>query len=156
MVSLEELRSASIEEFFLAVIVTKIDWDDAHNVKIFTEDYPNGISAIKALQICIEEALVECGEEITEARKKEVEEDVKRTITTQLEKAYPVMLLKKGEIYIDLSEMNVLDTEVYQVRYLTPFAQYYKREDFDFEEDECGIYLNIELEPFFKFENEHM
>lgn len=148
--TLKEYREAKHEDFFLAIIVKEISWEDAADVVIYLPEYPNGITVAKALELSVEEALAESNEPITEENKKSVEEKVKKTISTHLQSWAPVILLKHGEGYIDLSEMKKLGAE-YEIKLLIPLGDYYEKDEYSFEEDEEGLYLDIDATPFNSF-----
>jgi len=86
----------------------------------------------------------------TEENMRSIEEEVKKTIGTQLEETNYVILLKTKEGYVDLSKMENLESE-YKVACLIPFKKYYGKNDYSFKEDENGPYLEIDMEPFKKF-----
>lgn len=148
--TMQDYRDARYEEFFLALVIRELDWEEAKDVVLNVPDYPDGITAIDALKISVEQALIENNEEPTEENKKRIEEDVKKSITTHLERWEYVILLKHGEQYIDLSEMNEMDSR-YKIRVIVPFKEYYSEDDYCFEEDEEGPYLSIEMDGFNKF-----
>lgn len=95
--TLEEYRKAKHEDFFLAIIAKTISWEAAHDIVVYLPEYPDGITVIKLLEIAVEQDLVENNEPATEEKKKRVEEEVKRTISTHLESWAPVILLKHCE-----------------------------------------------------------
>lgn len=150
MTTLEEYRQSKHEDFFLAIIVREISWEEATDVVIYLPEYPNGITVTKALELSVKEALAESNEPVTEENKKRVEEEVKKTISTQLESSAPVILLKHEEGYIDLSEMKELGEE-YDIKCLVPLGDYYEKAEYSFEEDDEGIYLDIDTDPFDAF-----
>ncbi len=90
---------------------------------------------------------MENNEPLTDENRKRIEDDVKQTITPNLEEWYPVILVKKDTAYIDLSQMKELESE-YKIICQIPFSEYYKECDYSFEEDEDGPYLEIDMEPF--------
>jgi len=153
--TLEEYRKAKHEDFFLAIIAKTISWEAAHEVVVFLPEYPNGITVAKLLEIAVEEALEEHNEPVTEENKKRIEEEVKSLISTQVESWDPVILLKQGEGYIDISEMVELAPE-YEIRCLIPFKEYYDEDEYSFEEDEDGeIYLAIDPGCFNDFVDDY-
>lgn len=148
--TLKDYRQTKHEDLFLAIIVKEIRWEDAADIVIYLPEYPNGITVAKALALSVKEALAEHNEPVTEENKKRVEEDVKKTISTQLESWAPVILLKHGEGYIDLSEMKELGAE-YEIKLLIPLGDYYEKNEYSFEQDEEGPYLDIDATPFNSF-----
>ena len=152
---LEDYRKAKHEDFFLAVIAKTISWDAAREVVVYLPEYPKGITVTRLLEIAVEQALAENNEPVTEENKKHVEEEVKQLISTQLESWAPVILLKRGEGYIDISEMIALAPE-YEIRCLVPFKEYYNENDYSFEEDEDGEpYLEIDSGHFNDFVDDY-
>jgi len=152
--TLEEYRKAKHEDFFLAVISKKIGWEQAHEVVVYLPQYPEGITVLELMETSVEIALAENKVPITEENKKIIEKEVKETFSTFLEEWYPVILLKYGESYIDLSEMKELGKE-YEIKCLVPMKEYYKEDEYSFEEDEGGIYINIEPYPFSCFATDY-
>lgn len=149
--TLEEYRSTKIENFFCAIIVRKMTWEEAKNATFTVEGYSESMTTIDMLKIAVEQALQENGEMLTEENKKRVEEDVKSKILPHLEAEYNVILLKRGETYIDLSEMKELNMEEYLIKALVPLARYCKEEDYGFDEDESGVYFEVRMELLEKF-----
>lgn len=145
--TLNDCRLLRYEDFFLAIIKKEMDWDEAEHVLLTIPDYSHKISAANLLKMAIDEALRENNEPLTEENKKRIEEDVKQTITPNLEEWYPVILVKHENGYIDLSQMQELDT-AYKIVCQIPLSKYYREGDYSFEEDEDGPYLNIDMEPF--------
>lgn len=153
--TLEDYRKAKHEDFFLAVIAKTINWDAASEVIAYLPEYPKGIAVTKLLEIAVEQALAENNEPVTAENKKRVEEEVKQLISTQLESWAPVILLKRGDGYIDISEMIKLTPE-YEIRCLVPFKEYYNEDDYSFEEDEDGNpYLEIDSYHFNNFVDDY-
>lgn len=149
--TLKELREARHEDFFLAVVSRELSWEEAENECLFTEEYPNGICVKDVLRICVEEALSDVHEQITEEKIKSIETDIKQTTTSHLEECFNTILLKNGEHYIDVSVMEELNSE-YKIKCLVSLDRYYNQGEYSFEEDEEGsTYLNLDLDPFDKF-----
>lgn len=155
MTTLEEYRQSKHEDFFLAIIVREISWEEATDVVIYLPEYPNGVTVAKALELSVKEALAESDEPVTEENINRVKEDVKKTISTQLESWAPVILLKHEEGYIDLSEMKELGEE-YEIKCIIPLADYYEETEYSFEENEDGIYLDIDNDPFISFVEDYV
>ena len=150
--TLNDYKMLRYENFFLAIIKREMNWEDAEHVFLTLPDYPDPITAIELLRIAVDETLIETNEPLTDENRKRVEEDVKQTITPNLEEWHPVILVKQDDGYIDLSQMQKLETS-YQIVCQIPFSKYYKECDYSFEEDETGPYLNIDMEPFNIFVN---
>ena len=148
--TLTEYKNSRYEDLFLAVLKKEIDWENADKIILNIPDIPFDFTALDALKNAVREALVENNEHLTEENQKRIEEEVKQTIGTNLEETNPVILLKTEEGYIDLSVMRKLDSE-YKVICLIPFKEYYGEDDYSFNEDENGPYLEIDMEPFEKF-----
>ena len=148
--TLQEYQEARHEDLFLAVVSRVLSWEEVKNVCLYIPDYPNGIIATDVLKISVEQALLENNEPVTEENVKNIEEEVKRTITTHLEECHETILLKYGNIYIDISQMAEFDPE-YEIKCLVPLAEYYSKEDYSFDEGEDGPYLSIDMEPFEEF-----
>lgn len=58
MTTLEEYRQSKHEDFFLAIIVREISWEEATDVVMYLPEYPNGITVTKALELSVKEALL--------------------------------------------------------------------------------------------------
>ena len=145
--TLDDCKKFRYENFFLAIIKREMNWGDAENVFLTIPDYPFPMTALDLLKMAVEDAIAEKNEPLTEENKKRIEEEVKQSITPQLEEWYPIILVKHAEGYIDLSEMKELES-VYKIVCQIPFSQYYKECDYSFKEDEDGPYLNIDMEQF--------
>lgn len=145
--TLNDYRMLRYEDFFLAIIKREMNWEDAEHVYLTIPDYPAEITAVELLRIAVDEALIENNEPLTDENRKRIEDDVKQTITPNLEEWYPVILVKKDTVYIDLSQMQELESE-YKIICQIPLSEYYKECDYSFEEDEDGPYLDIDMEPF--------
>lgn len=148
--TLAEYKNSRYEDLFLAVIKKEIDWENADKIILDIPDIPFVFTAHDALRTAVRDALVENNQKPTEENMRSIEEEVKQTIGTNLEETNPVILLKTEEGYIDLSVMKKLESE-YKVVCLIPFKKYYGENDYSFNEDEDGPYLEIDMEPFEKF-----
>ena len=148
--TLEELRKSRIEDLFLAVLAKDIGWDKAKFVRLKTPEYPNGITALDAMKISVWQAIIENNEPLTEEYKMRIENEVKQQISTSLEEIYYTILLKHGETYIDLVDMKEISEDM-KVKELVKFEEYFSKEEYSFEEDEDGPYLDIERKNFEKF-----
>lgn len=154
--TLEEYRATKKENLFLAIIKKNLNWEEAGDKTIFLEEFPEGISISDLLKFAAEGAIMESGEELTEERRQEVENEVKQTIMPCLEELTPVILLKVDEEeYIDLSTMEKFDSKEYEVKVKIPISQYFEDEDFSFEEDDEGIYFSVDTEKFDSFTKDY-
>ena len=152
--TLNDYRKLRYEDFFLAIIKREINWKDAEHV-FFTNPYSSEqVTAIDLLRIAVNTILIKNNEPLTEENRKKIEDDVKQTITSTLEEWYPVILVKQEDGYIDLSQMQKLET-TYNIVCQIPFSEYYKECDYSFKEDENGPYLDIDMEPFELFVREY-
>ena len=151
--TLNDYRMLRYEDFFLAIIKREMNWKDAEHVFFTLPDSPEQITAIDLLRMAVDEALIENNKPLTDENRKRIEDDVKQTITPNLEEWYPVILVKQDDGYIDLSQMQKLETS-YKIVCQIPFSRYYKECDYSFEEDEDGPYLDIDMEPFELFTKE--
>lgn len=148
--TLNEYRMLRYEDFSLAIIKREMNWDDAAHVWLTIPNHPFQITALDLLKMAVDEAIMENNEPLTEENRKKIEEEVKQTITPNLEEWYPVILVKHEDGYLDLSQMGNLEN-CYKIVCQVPFSQYYNESDYSFEEDEDGPYLNIDMEPFNAF-----
>lgn len=148
--TLHEYRMLRYEDFSLGIVKREMDWKDAENVRLTLPNFPSELTALDLLKIAVDEALIENNEPLTEENRKKIEEEVKQTITPNLEEWRPVILVKHENGYIDLSEMGEL-APAYKVICEIPFSRYYNENDYSFEEDEDGPYLSIDMEPFNAF-----
>lgn len=148
--TLAEYKNSRYEDLFLAVIKKEIDWENADKVVLKIPELPFEITARDALRNAVRDAIVENNQSPTEENMRSIEEEVKKTIGTQLEETNPVILLKTKEGYIDLSKMENLESD-YKVACLIPFKEYYGENDYSFKEDENGPYLEIDTEPLEEF-----
>lgn len=144
MVTLEELRKTSFDDFFLAIVVRSLDWDEAENLQVFLAEYPEGITIGQLLTVCVEEALKESNDEITDERLAKVTEDVKSRIKPMLDEWYPLVLIKKGDNYIDLSSMEETLDPQFKIRVIVPLRNYCNEEDYCFEEEDGKVCFFIE------------
>lgn len=152
--TLNDYRMLRYEDFFLAIIKKEMNWKEAEHVFLTLPGYPDKITAIDLLRMAVDEVLMENKEPLTDENRKRIEYDVKQTISPNLEEVYPVILVKQEDGYIDLSQMQKLQSE-FKIVCLIPFSKYYKEDDYSFEEDEDGPYLNIDMEPFDRFTKEY-
>lgn len=152
--TLNDYKSLRSEVLFLAIIKREMNWQDAEKVFFSHPDFKEQITAHDLLEIAVKEALIENNEPITDEKKKEIEEEVKQTIASNLEEWYPVILVKQEDGYIDLSKMKKLETS-YKITCQIPLSKYYKECDYSFEEDEDGPYLNIDMEPLEQFSKDY-
>ena len=152
--TLNDFKKTRKEDLFLAVIKREMNWKDAEKVFFTLPGYSNPVSAQKILEIAVEEALFECKESVTPENRKKIEEEVKQSITPNLEEWYPVILAKYENGYLDLSKMEELDS-TFQIVCQIPINEYYKELEYSFEEDQNGPYLNIDMEPFNDFTKDY-
>lgn len=152
--TLNDYRMLRYEDFFLAIIKREMNWENAEHAFFTLPGSTEQITAIDFLRIAVDEALIENNEPLTDENRKRVEDEVKQAITPNLEEWYPVILVKQENGYIDLSQMQKLDSS-YTIVYQIPFSRYYKECDYSFEEDEDGPYLNIDMKPFELFTKEY-
>ncbi len=152
--TLNDYKMLRYEDFFLAIIKRKINWKEAEHIFLTIPEYPYKITALDLLKMAIDETLIENNELLTEENRKRIEDDVKQTISTNLEEWYPVILVKYGNGYLDLSQMQELESS-YKIICQIPLSQYYKEEEYSFEKDKDGPYLNIDMQPFNVFTQDY-
>lgn len=152
--TLNDYKMLRYEDFFLAIIQREINWKEAEHIFLTIPEYPYKITALDLLKTAIDEALIENNELLTEENRKRIEEDVKQSISQNLEEWYPVILVKYGNGYLDLSQMQELESS-YKIICQIPLSQYYKEEEYSFEEDKDGPYLNIDMQPFNVFTQDY-
>lgn len=150
--TLKELRNVKHENLFFAVVSRVLSWEEAKGVYIYLPGYPDGITAEEALNISIQEALSEDKKPVTKESIKRLEEKIKKKINSNLVETFETIVwLKDKECYIDLTDMTEIEAAKYEIS-LYPIGEYYKEDDYSFEEDAEGkTYLNMDLEPFNKF-----
>lgn len=152
--TLNDYKMLRYEDFFLAIIQREINWKEAEHIFLTIPEYPYKITALDLLKTAIDEALIENNELLTEENRKRIEEDVKQSISPNLEEWYPVILVKYGNGYLDLSQMQELESS-YKIICQIPLIQYYKEEEYSFEEDKDGPYLNIDMQSFNVFTQDY-
>ena len=144
MVTLEELQKTSFDDFFLAIVARSLNWDEAKDLQVFLDEYPEGITIKQLLKVYVEEALQEKNDEITDEMQAKVTEDVKSRIKPMLEEWYPLVLIKKGDNYINLSSMEETLDSKFKIKVIVPLRNYCREEDYCFEEEDGKVYFFIE------------
>ena len=154
MISIEDVRKAKITDLYFAQIKKRLTWEEAENVKVYSDEYPNAKTPGDLLRIAVRNVLSRQRVEVTEQKIRECEEDVKKAILSGLEETQHTILLKKGDEYFDLATMQMLEEE-YEVVELTPFCMHGSESDYSFENTEKGLIFNLEEGVFEKYLNDH-
>ena len=149
--TLNEYRKLRHEDFYLAVVKRKLDWEDAEHVFVTIPELNVRVTVVELLRMAVGQALIENNEALTDENRKRIEDDVKQTISPNLEDWYHTALVKYEDEYIDLYEMQKLDSS-HEIVCIVPFNQYYKENDYSFEEDENDEpYFEMDMEIFDNF-----
>lgn len=154
--TLKQCNTFRKENLFLCVIKKEVNWEKADTIFLTIPGYPNQMTALDLLKMAVDEAIMENNENLTDEYKNRIEEEVKQQITPNIEEYYPVILAEADNVYYDLSIMKELDSE-FKIIVKTPLSKYYPNaDDFSFEEDEEGPYLNIDMKSFNHFVDDYV
>ena len=97
MISIEDVRKAKITDLYFAQIKKRLTWEEAENVKVYSDEYPNAKTPGDLLRIAVRNVLSSQRVVVTEQKIRECEEDVKKAILSGLEETQHTILLKKGD-----------------------------------------------------------
>ena len=122
MISIEDVRKAEITDLYFAQIEKRLTWEEAENVKVYSDEYPNAKTLGDLLRIAVRNVLSSQRVEVTEQKIRECEEDVKKAILSGLEETQHTILLKKGDEYFEKGLIFNLEEGVFE-KYLNEHSK---------------------------------
>ena len=150
MITTNEIRSAKLKDLFCATIQKELTWEEAEEYPFTVEGFPECSTASELLSIAVELTIEELGGEVSEMAVRDIEEEVKKEILSDLIETQDTILLKKDGKYYDLAYMEILDSR-YKIIRIEPLYKYGTEKDFSIEEGK----FSVEEGVFEKYLNEN-
>lgn len=152
---LRDYQSKSISDLYMAIIVEDLSVEESRlhrdSLKSEDEDYAKIKEFDKFIDDLTQNALNES--QLDSASAEQMKDIMKEAVSCCFEKSAAIIVIKFGNIYVNINDDEEIDMSTHTLRNFEPFSDYYAENEYRFLEVDERVVLDVDsLEPFERYE----